>query len=131
MAKAFCATFTGFLPCAIINLIGKRSRVRLGSSGGMINEIVSGDANAIRIRGGQLNVAGAFRDDRKLRRAQGDALDVLGLGPRQCPFQLISSVSRSLPPGRPKAGDPAAQPHPTSLALKCGIDLRLDGNGIL
>jgi polyhydroxyalkanoate synthase len=27
----------------------------------------------------------------KLRRAHGDALDVLGLGPRECPFQLISS----------------------------------------
>ena len=27
----------------------------------------------------------------KLRRAQGDALDALGLGPRECPFQLISS----------------------------------------
>jgi len=27
----------------------------------------------------------------KLRRAQGDTLDALGLGPRECPFQLISS----------------------------------------
>jgi polyhydroxyalkanoate synthase subunit PhaC len=27
----------------------------------------------------------------KLRRAQGDALDVLGLGPRECAFQVISS----------------------------------------
>ncbi len=27
----------------------------------------------------------------RLRRAQGDALDVLGLGPRECTFQLVSS----------------------------------------
>jgi hypothetical protein len=27
----------------------------------------------------------------KLRRAQGDALDALGLGPRECAFQLICS----------------------------------------
>src|SRR5215831_1577238 len=27
----------------------------------------------------------------KLHRAQGDALDALGLGPRECPFQVISS----------------------------------------
>jgi polyhydroxyalkanoate synthase subunit PhaC len=27
----------------------------------------------------------------RLRRAHGDALDALGLGPRECPFQLISS----------------------------------------
>src|SRR5260370_30764809 len=27
----------------------------------------------------------------RLHRAQGDALDALGLGPRECPFQLISS----------------------------------------
>src|SRR5215471_13442540 len=27
----------------------------------------------------------------KLRRARGDALDALGLGPRECPFQVISS----------------------------------------
>jgi polyhydroxyalkanoate synthase subunit PhaC len=42
----------------------------------------------------------------KLRRAQGDALDALGLGPRECTFQLISSGPcwRLRAYGGPKAG---------------------------
>jgi polyhydroxyalkanoate synthase len=42
----------------------------------------------------------------KLRRAQGDALDALGLGPRECTFQLISSGPcwRLRAYGGPKSG---------------------------